>query len=390
MYGIALEGGGTRGAYHIGVLKAIFECGFEVGAICGTSIGAFNAAVVAQGDFDKLYNLWYNGDSTMAIDLDKKELKKVNQKKVDIDALKYWYGYVTKSISDGGIDTAKLRKLYESCIDEEKLRNSNMEYGLVTVSLTDKKPVYVYKEDIAKGKLIDYVLASCNLPVFKMEKLVDGKKYIDGGFYDNCPIQMLIDKKISDIFEVRTEAIGISRKINRKKLNIYTIVPSKELGSILFTDNDTMKRNIQMGYFDAIRVINGYLGKEYYIVPQDDDVIFERLTKISEENILNLAKLIRLTQVEQNIEPKKLLLSKVLPTLEQKMLKQDTSTYQKLIVALMEYIAHECEVPEYTLYSFEEFLAICKTKAKKLLKKEEDTLIKNNSRKLIFQFILYI
>lgn len=59
MYGIALEGGGTKGAYHMGAVKAILECGFDIGAVVGTSIGAFNAAVIAQGDFEKLYKRWY-------------------------------------------------------------------------------------------------------------------------------------------------------------------------------------------------------------------------------------------------------------------------------------------------------------------------------------------
>ena len=52
MYGVALEGGGMKGAYHIGAVKAILECGYEIGAYVGTSIGSFNAAVLAQGDFE--------------------------------------------------------------------------------------------------------------------------------------------------------------------------------------------------------------------------------------------------------------------------------------------------------------------------------------------------
>lgn len=390
MYGIALEGGGTKGAYHMGVLKAIFECGFDIGIIVGTSIGAFNAAVVAQGDFDKLYDAWYNGDSTMVIDFDKKELTKVNQKKMDINSVKYIYSYVTKSISDGGIDTSKLRNLYETFIDEEKLRASNMEYGLVTVSLSDKKPVYVYKADIAKGKIADYVLASSNLPVFKQQKLVDGKTYIDGGFYDNCPLKLIVDKKITDMFEVRTEAIGINRKINRKNLNIYTITPSKDLGGILFTDNATMRKNIAMGYFDAIRVIKGYLGKEYYVVPKEEENIFEMICNISDEGILELMESMNLSKAVRQQEPKKVLFEKVLPHLATKVERKDTSTYQKLLVAILEQVALYGEINEYKLYTFDEMLNICKEIAKKQLKKEEKLLIKNNTKMLLLKFVCHL
>lgn len=388
MYGVALEGGGTKGAYHMGALKAIYECGFDIGIIVGTSIGAFNAAVVAQGDFDKLYDVWYNGDSTIAIDFDKKELVKVNQKKMDIASVKYIYGYITKSISDGGIDTTKLRQLYEKYIDEEKLRASKVEYGLVTVSLSDKKPVYVYKEDIAKGKVVDYVLASSNLPVFKMPNLVDGKKYIDGGFYDNCPLKLLVDKKITDMFEIRTEAIGVSRKINRKNLNIYTITASKDLGGILFTDNATMRKNIAMGYFDAIRVIKGYLGKEYYVMPKEDTDVFNMLCNISDEKIMKLTECMNLSREQKGQESKKILFEKVLPHLSSKIGKKDTSTYQKLLVAVFEQVCMYDKVNEYKLYTFDEILEICKKIAKKQLKKEEKLLIKNNTKILILKFVL--
>lgn len=390
MYGIALEGGGTKGAYHLGAVKAIFESGFDVGAVVGTSIGSFNAAVIAQGDFEKLYNRWYDGDSSMAIEFDEKELRKITEKKMDASSLKYWYKFISKNISDKGIDTAKLRELYSSMIDEEKLKKSPMQYGLVTVSLSDKKPVYVYKEDIEEGKLIDYLLASSNLPVFKQQKLVDGKTYIDGGFYDNCPIILLKNKKITNIFEVRTEAIGISRKIDRKGLNIYTITPSKELGNILFTDNATIRRNMTMGYFDAIRVIKGYIGSEYYVIPLDDSEIFARILKISDENILKLMEYINLSKAEKDMEPKKLLLEKILPYLQNRLGQRTMQSYQKMLVRLLEEIAQECGLEVYKFYTFDEFLAECKKKVSKLIKEEQNNFIKNNNKILMLKFIQMI
>ena len=81
MYGVALEGGGMKGAYHLGAMKAILECGYEVGAYVGTSIGSFNAAVLAQGDFDKLYNKWYSGSTALGLDLKETELNKLLAKK---------------------------------------------------------------------------------------------------------------------------------------------------------------------------------------------------------------------------------------------------------------------------------------------------------------------
>ena len=47
--GIALSGGGVRGAAHIGVLKALEEAGFEIGWISGTSSGSLVATLYAAG-----------------------------------------------------------------------------------------------------------------------------------------------------------------------------------------------------------------------------------------------------------------------------------------------------------------------------------------------------
>ena len=81
--GLALEGGGAKGAYHIGVVKALLEEGYQFGGITGTSIGALNGAVIAQGDFEKVYELWENLDFSHVFDIDDLHYKKL--KKMNID-----------------------------------------------------------------------------------------------------------------------------------------------------------------------------------------------------------------------------------------------------------------------------------------------------------------
>jgi fructose-1-phosphate kinase PfkB-like protein len=49
MLGLALEGGGAKGAYEIGAYRALTELGYHFDVICGVSIGAINAALLAQG-----------------------------------------------------------------------------------------------------------------------------------------------------------------------------------------------------------------------------------------------------------------------------------------------------------------------------------------------------
>ena len=47
--GLALAGGGVKGAGHIGVIKALEENGIEISAISGTSIGSIVASLYAMG-----------------------------------------------------------------------------------------------------------------------------------------------------------------------------------------------------------------------------------------------------------------------------------------------------------------------------------------------------
>jgi NTE family protein len=46
--GLVLGGGGAKGAYQVGVIRALAEAGFEPWAVAGTSIGALNGAIVAS------------------------------------------------------------------------------------------------------------------------------------------------------------------------------------------------------------------------------------------------------------------------------------------------------------------------------------------------------
>ena len=55
---LVLPGGGGRGAYQVGVAKALIEQGYVFDYAFGTSIGGLNAALIAQGDIRRLEELW--------------------------------------------------------------------------------------------------------------------------------------------------------------------------------------------------------------------------------------------------------------------------------------------------------------------------------------------
>ena len=59
---LVLGGGGGKGAYQIGVWKALRELGVErnVTAVTGTSVGALNALLFATGNYELAESIWSN------------------------------------------------------------------------------------------------------------------------------------------------------------------------------------------------------------------------------------------------------------------------------------------------------------------------------------------
>lgn len=262
--GLALEGGGAKGAYHMGVAKAYLEAGHEFDAIAGTSIGALNGAVIAQGDFENGYQLWEGLDARSIFDVSDEEYRLLMRRKLDTVALRHLAARTKKLIAGRGMDTRKMRRMIESVVDENKLRSASADFGLVTVSLTDRAPLELYKEDIPQGRILDYLMASASFPGFQTT-VIDDKAFIDGGLYDNCPINMLARKGYSNIVAVRTFGLGVTRKLLYPELAITTISPSEPLGGMMSFNPEAIRRSLSMGYYDALRQLRGMQGRIYCI-----------------------------------------------------------------------------------------------------------------------------
>ncbi len=190
-YGLVLSGGGTKGAFEIGVWKALREMSIPISCVVGTSIGAINAAVIAQNDYDLAHDFWTNLTINQVLNLNTTMVEKY---------LNEWSGasfdfFRMSFLSDlfrGGLDISPLRQNLEKLLDEDKIRRSPIRLGLVTVELSTLTPTQLMIEDIPKGQLLDYLLASAALPVFQRQE-IDGKTYLDGGFYDNVPINFMAE-----------------------------------------------------------------------------------------------------------------------------------------------------------------------------------------------------
>lgn len=257
MVGLVLEGGGVRGSYQIGAYIALYDCGIKPTGFVGTSIGSFNAAMLASGKHFELLDFWESVDVAKLFNIKPLDFKKNDYKELK-NSLKSYLSILTNK----GLDIGGMLEVLDQVLDVDALYNSPNDYGLVTFRLKDLKPLEKYKEDIPKNKLKEYILASCYLPIFKKEKIIDDSYYFDGGIYDNSPINMLIKKGYKDIYVVKLHSIGVSQKLT-KKVNLKVIEPSRSLGGILNFNQEVIKDNIKMGYYDTIRVLKNLDGYKY-------------------------------------------------------------------------------------------------------------------------------
>ncbi len=256
-FGLVLGGGGTKGAYHVGVWRALCDMKIEISAVCGTSIGSINAAVIAMGNAKEDFKLW---DGISMDDVVKtSQLGEVGENLFDIKNFKTVFENIYKN---DGLETEPLRKLIEGIIDEDKMRASDILYGLVTFSLDKKEGEELFLEDIPKGKLVDYIMASAAMPGLK-KTVIGDKKYVDGAFYDNLPSGMLIRRGITDIITVDVGGVGIVKDVPKTGINHINIKCSQNVVGMLDFDEDNIEKAIKLGYYDCLKAFSRTCGRFY-------------------------------------------------------------------------------------------------------------------------------
>lgn len=254
---LVLSGGGSRGAYQCGVWQALEELGMKIDIVVGVSVGAINGAMVVQGDVAKTTNLWREMATDMVFD-------------VDADA--QIQDFAKEFVINRGAGSTGLQKMMKEYIDEDVVRNSPIEYGLLTVEFPAMKPYYVWKEDIPKGSLYDYITASASAFPAVHTHQIDGKDFIDGGYEDNLPVTMALEKGATEVIAVYLDAIGRFRPEELQLVPNLTFIKSKwDLGDFLLFDHTNTKRILRIGYLDAMKTFHIFDGGYYTFVKNEFD-----------------------------------------------------------------------------------------------------------------------
>lgn len=250
MYGIALEGGGAKGAYQLGAWKALNELGIEYNGIVGTSIGTINAALMIQSDIDIAYNVWNNMGFSASKNMGGELAAKMASHEFNSRGPIGLKNEMKEVFGTDGIDITAFKNEMKKTINEKAIRESKIDFGLVTISLKQQRGLELFKEDIPEGRLSDYIVASCCLPVFKSIE-IDGDYFLDGSYYNQIPTNMLIKKGYKNIIEIRLYPPK-PEQIQYSDVNIITVYPKEYLGKTLDFSKELALKNIERGYRDTI------------------------------------------------------------------------------------------------------------------------------------------
>lgn len=256
--GIALPSGGFLGSYTVGQLMYLRDAGIEIenfDSIVGTSVGAINEVALLSVGLDGTIDIWnniksediYKGDlSTTKCEAFNKILDKLYTAGNNVGNL----ALILRGFIGGSVDNSPLRELLESKVDKNKVLNSGIEVGLVTTKLDGFKQVIATNRNgkLTSNNLIDYAMMSSSCyPVFPIAKY-EGEEYIDGGYADPNNGKFLFSEFNCDkaiVLDLQNYGNNFSDD-NR----VVYCAPSEDVGSFLDTNQETIQRNMKLGYED--------------------------------------------------------------------------------------------------------------------------------------------
>lgn len=199
--GLALSGGGVKGAAHIGVLKAFQEHNINFDIVSGTSSGSMVAALYCMGytpdEMLKLFNYF----SKIVVKNSPTYTNPDGKKILSINAGGFLSG---ENIAFAIKETAKYKHIKNMSEINKKI--------LIPAVDVDNSKKYVFTNcDLQGSKYIKTVpieiavRASSSYPGVFAPTLYNNHKFVDGGILDNIPVDELKNAGADYIIAVKFE-----------------------------------------------------------------------------------------------------------------------------------------------------------------------------------------
>lgn len=285
MNALVLSGGGARGAYQAGVLRAFVDKGFldqtnAFDLIHGISVGAVNGCALAH--FSK-----------KDIGLGVKFL--ADRWNHTINSNKDIWRYRAPRINAPSIgDASQLHKYIDDNINHSQIMKSDVDLTISATRFRDGTCAIVDKHN---PYFLQFVKASSAFPIYFPPVEIGGEVYIDGHLSDREPLSSVIKKgakniliidtskssmrsKRGTIFSIVRDVIKIAiesflyadyskcvrlnheimsgRLIGKNYIDVIYVSPSRNLGGSLDFSKKSISHNYLVGYSDGTRIAKEY------------------------------------------------------------------------------------------------------------------------------------
>lgn len=256
--GLVLPGGGAKGAYQVGVMKALKEMGISkhITSVSGTSIGALNALLFVQDDIKIAENIWENISIEKIMPTDNFDLMKRGALlSIGTKNLNFIKKHIPSVLSQGNLSRDGLLEIVDEYLQVNKIIESKINCYAACTEVEGITAKYFKYQEYRESDIKKILLATSALPAVYEPEKIENKYYLDGGLIDNIPVQPLYGEGCDIIIIAH---LSKEFPIDRNKFpnsKIIEIFPSyMEPGIIKGTLNfeiDIIKARISRGYEDT-------------------------------------------------------------------------------------------------------------------------------------------
>lgn len=161
---VALSGGGVKGFAHLGVLKALEEKNITPDYLAGVSAGAIVGSFIAAGRSPS------------------EVMELINEKD--------FFDFAKVGIPDRGIFSLdNMTENLKKSLNVETFEELKLPFYVGAANIERARMEY-----FSKGELIKVIQASSSIPVLFSPVEINGELYVDGGLFENLPVNPLLKK----------------------------------------------------------------------------------------------------------------------------------------------------------------------------------------------------
>ena len=327
--GLALCGGGSLGAYEMGVWAYLRERDFRFDVITGTSIGAINGAMIAADGYEVAKKMW---DHVTVEDIMKNGINFDKDLIGEIDLKKgsKWKTFVNGYIKNKGANTEPLEKMLQEYIPPLRVNHlKKPKLGIIKCTFPGMKEVKVLVNKLKDDEVVEELICSASCwPVFPVRHNKKGS-FVDGGWRNNLPIDYCLELGAEQVIAVMLNSLPVAQKQELFDLpNVTLIRPSLPEGSFLSFKQNAIQMNVLLGYMDAKKRFGEYRGIRSFL---KEDAFFRKTTRAFYKSFVQKDPVLYAKTVEK--KKKDIVIQGV---------KEDESL---LYLLLMEDVMEECEIP---------------------------------------------